>query len=102
VDEPAGRCHNYALLTAAIAVQATAIPDRPALVKRVIDAAKHAGSIPAILANAGRRTAPAGQDVVDFACTQFWDARRADVARVVEHRDALRSAPDRLAALRSI
>ncbi len=49
-DEAVGRCMNYATQALAGALAATAVADGPALAKAVIDVAKLAGSIPAVLA----------------------------------------------------
>ncbi|MBK9030579.1 MAG: hypothetical protein IPL61_04435 [Myxococcales bacterium] len=78
--EALGRCMNYATLTVRCALEATALPDGPALAKAVIDVAKYAASIPALLAHAGLTRAPPGAAAVDVAAVAVWGAIRADLA----------------------
>jgi hypothetical protein len=79
-DEPLGECMNYATETLCSALEATLLAERKPRRKAVIDATMYAKSIGAVLAHAGRVTAPRGADAVDFACDAMWDAIRADVA----------------------
>lgn len=81
-DEPLGRCMNYSTQTLCAALEAAGSADRATRCKRVIDAAKYASSIGAVLAHAGRVSAPRGTDAVTFACTAMWDAIRSDIAAV--------------------
>lgn len=79
-EEARGRCMNYAASTLRGALEATALADGPALAKAVIDVAKAAGSIPAVLAHAGETHAPKGADAVEFAARALWDCMRTDLA----------------------
>lgn len=81
-DEPLGRCMNYSTQTLCVALEAAGPADRGTRCKRVIAAAKLASSIGAVLAHAGRVSAPRGTDAVTFACTAMWDAIRADIAAI--------------------
>lgn len=81
-DEPLGRCMNYSTQTLCAALEAAGSADRRTRCKHVIDAAKYASSIGAVLAHAGRVTAPRGTDAVTFACTAMWDAIRSDIAAI--------------------
>jgi hypothetical protein len=82
-DEPLGRCHGYALLPVSELLAACACPSGPALNKHVIDAAKYAASISAVLAHAGRTAVPTASGApVDVVTPAFWEEVRADVARV--------------------
>lgn len=78
-DEPLGRSINYAGLALALALEASALDVGPALTKTVIDGAKYAASIAAVLAHAGRVRVAGGKDPVEVACTTMWDAIRADI-----------------------
>lgn len=100
-DAPRGRCHNYAAQALVLAGEAAALVERAPLVKQVIVVAKHAGSIPAVLAHAGRVVAPPGRDAVDHACETVWAAIRGDVGWVVGHEASIAGARDPVAALRA-
>jgi hypothetical protein len=78
--EALGQCMNYATQTLGCALAATLLPDGPALAKALIDVAKYAGSIPAVLAHAGLVRAPKGNDPVDVAALAMWSAMRTDLA----------------------
>lgn len=95
--EALGRCMNYATQALAGALAATAVADGPALAKAVIDVAKLAGSIPAVLAHAGQTEAPPGHDQVEFAALAVWGAMRADLAAC-----ATLAAPATVAAVRAL
>ncbi len=78
-DEPLGQSHNYAGLALALAIEASALDVGPALTKTVIDGAKYAASIAAVLAHAGRVKVGKGKDPVETAALAMWDAIRADL-----------------------
>jgi hypothetical protein len=100
-DEALGRCMNYAALTLATALDATALDAGPDLKKTVIDSAKLSASIAAVLAHAGRVRVRKGEDPVDVACLAIWDAIRADIKALAEGTLELEVATDRLGALRT-
>lgn len=79
--EALGRCMNYATQALAGALTATGLAAPPAVGKAVLDVARLAGSIPAVLAHAGATRTPRGRDPVETAATAIWDAMRADLAR---------------------
>jgi hypothetical protein len=99
-----GRCHNYAMQALVAALDAAAAAERPGIVKAVIDAAKLAASIPAILGHAGRvsETPPPGQDAVELAATTTWAAMRADIWLIASQAGAITRAPDPVSALRAL
>lgn len=99
-DEPLGRCMNYAGLTLATGLRASVLTEVVASKKAIIEAAKYAGFIPAILAHAGRIRGPSGRDVVDFACEETWAAIRAEVPSVAAATVAVEQSEDRVDALR--
>jgi hypothetical protein len=103
-DQPLGRCQNYAMQALVAALDAAAAAERPGIVKAVIDAAKLAASIPAILGHAGRvlETPPPGQDAVDLAATTTWAAMRADIGLIASRTGAITKAPDAVSALREL
>lgn len=102
-EEVQGRCMLYALLTLAIAVDVVAAPDLTAAKRLAIAAARHAASIPAVLAHAGQLRAPDGVDPVTHGCVTLWTALRGDLAGARQWSPAtLRDAPDPLAALRNV
>ena len=101
-DEPRGRCLNYAAGVLSTAVEATAQVDRTALVRDVIEVAKLAGSIPAVLAHAGRVPARAGQSPVDLAAGAAWAAMRADVAAIAAAAPAIVAARAPVRALAAV
>jgi hypothetical protein len=93
-DEPLGRCMNYATGALALGIDATRTPNRAKRVAIVGMAAKHAGSIPAVLAHAGRVRGKSGEDPVESACLFLWRAMRGDIpllARTEPHLLALGS-----------
>jgi hypothetical protein len=83
-EEPLGRCMSYATGTLALAIDAALTPHRAPRVELVQQAAKHAGSIPAVLAHAGRVRARKGEDPVDSACLLLWNSMRSDISLVAE------------------
>ncbi len=99
--EALGRCHNHASNVLEVALEATSLQDR-ALVRALVDIAKLANSIPAVLAHAGLVRAPRGASAIDAACTYVWDATRADVAALARATDRVIAARDRAAALRRV
>jgi hypothetical protein len=101
-DEPLGRCMNYAMHTLAESIAATAVPLGPALKKAVIDTAKYAASIPAVLAHAGRVDGHGARDVVEVASLAMWDAIRADAASLARVTDRLGAPGDAVASLREL
>jgi hypothetical protein len=70
----------------------------------LIESAKCAASIPAVLAHAGRVEAPPGRDPVDFWCAGFWDLLRAELPEAGGFAGALAAAaaPDRVSVLRAM
>ncbi|MCB9564225.1 MAG: hypothetical protein H6708_27860 [Kofleriaceae bacterium] len=93
-DAPAGACANHATCALAAAGEAAALADRAAVARAVIEAAKQAASIPAVLGHAGRIRAPRGRDPVEYAAVTTWDAIRADVAAVAVALPAIARARD--------
>lgn len=87
-DETDAECVNQMMNALAAAVEATGAAARPALIRAVIDTAKHGASIAALLAHAGRVPRPTrgGGDAVEHACTVAWSAVRADVAWLIRGR----------------
>lgn len=78
-----GRCAGRAAAALSDTLLASLVDERPALVKRVIEVTRDAGSIPAVLAHAGLHEVPSeAGDPVDHACGRYWDAARADIAVV--------------------
>lgn len=77
-DEPSARCLHSATSAAREALLTLEL-DGPAFTRGVIGVAKLTASIPAVLAHAGRLTAPRGEDVVTRSCVAAWDALRLDV-----------------------
>ncbi|MGV3619853.1 MAG: hypothetical protein ACO1OB_03495 [Archangium sp.] len=66
-DEALGRCHNYATLVVANSLRPSSTPE-------LIQIAKYIGSIPAVLAHAGKTKVS-----VDVAAVEMWGALRADL-----------------------
>ncbi|HEY6477888.1 MAG TPA: hypothetical protein VI456_15030, partial [Polyangia bacterium] len=62
--------------------------------------AKLSASIAGVLAHGGRIDVPSGADAVDVACGAMWDAIRADLGILAGTISTLKSADDRVRALR--
>ena len=66
-DEALGYCHDYATLVIAGAL-------RPTTTKELVEIAKYIGSIPAVLAHAGKV-----KESVEVAAPRMWAALRSDI-----------------------
>ena len=79
----------------------TAAFDEPALKKAIINSAKLSASIPAVLAHAERIVVPTGQNPVEIACLEMWNAIRVDILAVAKATLDIEAAKDRINSLRT-
>jgi len=102
IDEPLGRCMDYAVLTLTTAIEATNLDVGPELKRAVIDSAKFSSSIAAVLAHAKRVVVPKGDDPIEVACLTIWNAIRADIPTIASVLSELEAAKGQVDRLRNI